>query len=149
MDDHQQGSDIYVRRERRHQDGDFDGLDPNSSALLHASLAVQACAVSAYGGRRYPFDQQHAQVRKLLAFADDFALHSLRHTFGTRLGETGADAFTIMNLMGRSSVTVSQKYVHPSSESMKLAVERMGMQRVPTNTPTPLKLVKTRKRASR
>ena len=30
-------------------------------------------------------------------------LHSLRHTFGTRLGESGADAFTIMRLMRHST----------------------------------------------
>ena len=51
--------------------------------------------------------------------------HSFRHTFGTRLGESGADAFTIMKLMGHSSVTVSQKYVHPSPEAIVRAVERL------------------------
>jgi hypothetical protein len=48
-----------------------------------------------------------------------------RHTYGTRLGEAGADAFTIMRLMGHSSVTVSQKYVHPSPEAMERAVQRL------------------------
>ena len=38
--------------------------------------------------------------------------NSLRHIFGTRLGESGADAFTTMRLMGHSTVTVSQRYVH-------------------------------------
>jgi site-specific recombinase XerD len=37
---------------------------------------------------------------------------------GTRLGESGADAFTIMRVMGHSTVTVSQKYVHPSPEAL-------------------------------
>ena len=55
-------------------------------------------------------------------------LHSLLHTFDTRQRKTGADAFTIMKLMGYCSVTVSQKYVHPSSESLQLAIERMGIQ---------------------
>ena len=55
----------------------------------------------------------------------DFVLHSLRHTFGTRLGESGADAFTIMRLMGHSSVTVSQRYVHPSPESVERAFGRL------------------------
>jgi integrase len=55
----------------------------------------------------------------------EFVLHSLRHTFGTRLGEAGADAFTMMRLMGHSSVTVSQRYVHPSPESVERAFERL------------------------
>ncbi len=71
-------------------------------------------------------DQQHAEVRKALGLPSDFVLHSLRHTFGTRLGETGTDAFTIMKLMGHSSVAISQKYVHPSSESDRLAIERLS-----------------------
>jgi site-specific recombinase XerD len=84
-------------------------------------------------------DQQHSRVRKLLKFPSDFVLHSLRHTFGTRLGESGADVFTIMKLMGHSSVTVSQRYVHPSPETIELAFERltlMAKDRLPTNLPT-------------
>ena len=57
--------------------------------------------------------------------SEEFVLHSLRHTFGTRLGEAGADAFTIMKLMGHSTITVSQRYVHPSPESVELAFERL------------------------
>ena len=45
----------------------------------------------------------------------------------TRLGESGADAFTIMRIAGHSSVTVSQRYVHPSPESMERAFERLDM----------------------
>ena len=55
----------------------------------------------------------------------EFVLHSLRHTYGTRLGEAGADAFSIMRLMGHSSVTVSQRYVHPTPEALERAVKRL------------------------
>lgn len=70
-------------------------------------------------------NQQHAAVRGLLNLPTDFVLHSLRHTYGTRLGEAGADAFTIMRLMGHSSVTVSQRYVHPTPETLERAVSRL------------------------
>jgi integrase len=70
-------------------------------------------------------DHQHARIRALLKFPADFVLHSLRHSFGTRLGESGADAFTIMRLMGHSTVTVSQRYVHPSPESIEMAYTRL------------------------
>jgi len=66
-------------------------------------------------------------------------LHSLRHTFGTRLGEAGADAFTIMRLMGHSTMTVSQRYVHPSPEAVELAYERLtalNLQKVATISAT-------------
>ena len=55
----------------------------------------------------------------------DCVIHSFRRTFGTRLGEAGADAFTIMRIMGHSTVTVSQKYVHPAPEAMERAFERL------------------------
>lgn len=69
----------------------------------------------------------HERVRELLGLPAEFVLHSLRHTFGTRLGETGTEAFAIMKLMGHSSISVSQRYVHPTPETMEnafLALER-------------------------
>ena len=89
--------------------------------------------------RNSDLGHMHASVRTLLKLPADCVLHSLRHTFGTRLGEAGADAFTIMRLMGHSTVIVSQRYVHPSPEAVELAFERMttlNLQRVPTNPPT-------------
>jgi integrase len=84
-------------------------------------------------------NEQHATIRKLLKLPADCVPHSFRHTYGTRLGETGADAFTIMRLMGHSTVTVSQRYVHPTPEAMENAVSRMEAYNqavVPAKVPT-------------
>ena len=70
-------------------------------------------------------NHQHQRVRKTLKLPADFVIHSLRHTMLTRLGEAGVDAFTIMRIAGHSSITVSQRYVHPSSEAMERAFERL------------------------
>jgi hypothetical protein len=43
----------------------------------------------------------------------------------TRLGEAGAEAFTIMRIAGHSSVTISQRYVHPTPEGLERAFERL------------------------
>jgi integrase len=67
----------------------------------------------------------HARVRRRLKLRSEFVLYSLRHTALTRLGESGADAFTIMRIAGHSSVTTSQRYVHPSSETVALAIARL------------------------
>jgi len=66
-------------------------------------------------------DDHHAEVRTLLRMPKEFVIHSLRHTFGTRLAEAGVDVFTIKKLMGHSSVTVSERYVHPGNESVMRA----------------------------
>ena len=70
-------------------------------------------------------DHNHDDVRAVLKWSQDFVIHSLRHTMLTRLGEAGADAFTIMRIAGHSSVTVSQRYVHPTPEGLERAFDRL------------------------
>jgi integrase len=70
-------------------------------------------------------DHLHANVRKTLKMPADFVVHSLRHTMLTRLGMLGVDAFTIMKIAGHSSITISQRYVHPSPESVERAFEKL------------------------
>jgi integrase len=55
-----------------------------------------------------------------------FVLYSLRHTFLTRLGESGCDAWTLARIAGHSSVAISGRYVHPSEERVLEAISRLG-----------------------
>jgi len=66
-------------------------------------------------------DHTNAKLRKQLGLPQEFVIHSLRHTMLTRLGESGTDAFTIMKIAGHSSITVSQRYVHPSQRAVEVA----------------------------
>jgi integrase len=112
----------------------------SKNSRRNLSLTVTACAVlirqQAISKCEYVFvrdndrakpasisaiNHAHERVRDLLGMPTDFVPHSFRHTFGTRLGEAGADAFTIMRIMGHSSITVSQRYVHPTPETMENA----------------------------
>jgi integrase len=67
---------------------------------------------------------QHERVVKRLKLPK-FRLYDLRHTFLTRLGEAGADSFTIQKMAGHSSILVSQRYVHPTEERVEDAVFRL------------------------
>jgi integrase len=60
----------------------------------------------------------------MLELPGDFVIHSLRHTMLTRLGEAGVEAF-IMRIAGHSSITVSQRYLHPTSEAMERTFEKL------------------------
>lgn len=51
--------------------------------------------------------------------------HSLRHTFATRLIDYGSDLKTVSELLGHSSVQMSLKYIHPSLNMKKKAVEKV------------------------
>jgi integrase len=46
-----------------------------------------------------------------------WVLYSFRHTFLTRLGESGCDAWTLARIAGHSSITISSRYVHPSEDA--------------------------------
>ena len=56
----------------------------------------------------------------------DCVIHSFRHTFLTRFSEAGADAFTIKKVAGHSSVTISERYIHPTPEGQERAFERFA-----------------------
>lgn len=64
----------------------------------------------------------------------DAVVHSTRHTFCTRLGESGADAFTIKQLAGHASITVSSRYVHPTPARLEAAIGMLESVRVSTNS---------------
>jgi integrase len=69
--------------------------------------------------------KQHAKALKA-SKVRPFVLYSLRHTFLTRLGESGCDAWTLARIAGHSSVAMSTRYVHPSEDAVLLAVGKLG-----------------------
>jgi integrase len=52
--------------------------------------------------------------------------HSLRHTFGSRLGDAGVPAGTIKELLGHASLETTERYVKASEKSKLAAVEALG-----------------------
>ena len=53
-------------------------------------------------------------------------IYSLRHTFLTRLGESGCDVWTLARIAGRSQIQILSRYVHPSEDAMFAAMSRLG-----------------------
>lgn len=105
---------LFARRKKSVSPYVFPGDSPDSPLLVTSldHLHRRVCEPMLDG-------------KKQVLFPREFVLHGLRHTFLTRLGEAGADAFTIMKLAGHSSVTVSQRYVHPTLDSCETAFERL------------------------
>jgi integrase len=55
-----------------------------------------------------------------------FVLYLLRHTFLTRLGQSGCDAWTLARIAGHASINISARYVHPSEDAVLDAISRLG-----------------------
>lgn len=57
-----------------------------------------------------------------------FRLYDLRHTFATRLAETGCDINTLAAILGHSGLRLLTRYVHPTEQHRAAAMERLEEQ---------------------
>jgi site-specific recombinase XerD len=67
----------------------------------------------------------HARLREKMGLPADFVVHGLRHAMLTRLAEFGTDLSTLKEIAGHARSSVTERYVHPSSESKERAFERL------------------------
>ena len=51
--------------------------------------------------------------------------HSLRHTYASWLVEKGQDLYTIKQLLGHSSISMTERYSHVSNNSLQNAVMKL------------------------
>lgn len=56
-----------------------------------------------------------------------FVPYVLRHTALTQLAESGCDVFTLARIAGHSSITITQRYVHPQADAIERAF--LGLER--------------------
>ena len=60
------------------------------------------------------------RLRTILEINDkEFVIHSLRHTFASRLAQAGYDLYKISILLGHSSIMMTQKYAHLIPENVQ------------------------------
>ena len=65
--------------------------------------------------------KQHAKALRMAGLRP-FEVYSIRHTFLTRLGESGCDVWTLARVAGHSNITISARYVHPSGDAVLRAM---------------------------
>ena len=54
---------------------------------------------------------------------EDVRFHDLRHTFATRLVQSGVDLYTVEELLGHKTITMTMRYAHHNIESLRHGVE--------------------------
>jgi len=65
---------------------------------------------------------------------DQYLVHTMRHTFVTRLLENGVDIKTVMELAGHSRIETTQRYAHSSPERKRMAIRKLVQGRVTHDT---------------
>jgi integrase len=60
-----------------------------------------------------------------------FEPYILRHTALTRFAESGCDVFTLARIAGHSSITITQRYVHPQADAVERAFTAFGNMSTP------------------
>ena len=63
----------------------------------------------------------------------DFTFHDLRHTFATRLAQSGIDLYMISRLLGHKDIKMTQRYAHHCPDSLRRGVEVLD--RISTELP--------------
>jgi len=60
-----------------------------------------------------------------------FQPYILRHTALTQLAQAGCDAFTLARIAGHSSITITQRYIHPQAAAIQRAFASLSSLTVP------------------
>jgi len=64
-----------------------------------------------------------------------FQPYILRHTALTQLASSGCDVFTLARIAGHSSITITQRYVHPQADAIERAFRQIEQSALPEPSP--------------
>jgi integrase len=87
--------------------------------LKHGANGDWLAAVESASRLDRKYLERHSGV--IQAGWKSFQPYCLRHTALTMLGESGCDAFTLARIAGHSSITITQRYIHPQADAIERA----------------------------
>jgi len=67
----------------------------------------------------------HEEALRKAEIKPRFRIYDLRHTFGSRSAMAGVDLATLKELMGHSQISMTMRYVHPTPEHKRQAVQKL------------------------
>jgi integrase len=67
----------------------------------------------------------HEETLRKAEIKPRFRIYDLRHTFGSRSVMAGVDLATLKELMGHSQISMTMRYVHPTPEHKRQAVQKL------------------------
>lgn len=76
-------------------------------------------------GERFDNIKRSWEGLREIAELTNFVFHDLRHTFASKLAMAGEDLYVIKELLGHSTIQMTEKYAHLAPELKAKAVERL------------------------
>jgi integrase len=111
-------------------------LTARAARMLKARKSASASPFVFDGMKVSSLSHLHRKHADSLGLGGEFVVHSLRHSYLTRMGEL-ADAFTLKLLAGHADISTTSRYVHPETEAAERAVRRLDEAASRQNTDTP------------
>lgn len=65
--------------------------------------------------------------KKLPESFQDISLHTLRHTFASRLVQSGVSLYVVQYLLGHSSIKTTERYAHLDTDSVQDAISKLSV----------------------
>ncbi|WP_269435476.1 tyrosine-type recombinase/integrase [Burkholderia savannae] len=125
----------HFRLECEHTKNGKRRLVPLNSGALSAlrdqrDWVARHCAGSDWvfasgSGRRVSSLQKGFVAACARAGIEDFRIHDLRHTFASWLVMEGVSLYVVKDLLGHSSITVTERYAHLSPDHGRAAVQKL------------------------
>jgi len=79
--------------------------------------------------RTIPLTQKAFKAALKKAKIEGFRFHDLRHSFASRLAQSGVDPYAIQRLLGHKTFTTTQRYAHHCSESLRVGIKALEASR--------------------
>lgn len=115
---------VYQALKARHEAQGFPRsgwVFPTGSASGH----IEESSAKQWHAKALATHQKAREENSDLPDIKPFEPYCLRHTALTRLADAECDAFTLARIAGHSSIAITQRYVHPQSEAIERAFQKL------------------------
>ncbi|MCR4344948.1 MAG: site-specific integrase [Candidatus Scalindua sp.] len=101
------------------------GLELLNMKYSKKVLSINGLVFASSVGTKIDADNLRRAFYSVLEKAEieNFKFHDLRHTFATRLAQSGIDIYKIAKLLGHEDIRMTQRYAHHCPESLRDGVE--------------------------
>ena len=127
---HLAGRYVFIPRGKSHFARRNVVLTDAAADVLRRRLA-EAKGAYLFPHRRTPdrplttIQKAHLEAIANAGISPRFRLYDFRHTFGTRMAMAGVDLATLKELMGHANISTTMRYVHPTPEHKRNAIEKL------------------------